>query len=124
VTWLIVVGGVIALALAVRVAEQRRARAIVLARRNRREASSSEPQRFSVSCEVKETWVVDLQTMLLELTRSDDASTATFLLERSGDGAWQMRPSVSPALAVPVPIAEQLEQRFQRVSRSAAQGSG
>ena len=79
-SWLIVVGGVIALALAVHVAEQRRSRAVMLARRKQRSAASEAP-RFSLSREVRETWAVDLETMRLELTRSDEPGSATFLDE-------------------------------------------
>jgi hypothetical protein len=124
-SWLIVVGGVIALALAVHVAEQRKSRAILLARRTQREAA--EPHRFSLSREVKETWAVDLQTMRLELSRSDEAGVSTFSLERSGDGTWRMHPTSSMAdgvVTVPALLAEQLEQRYQRVSRSTSKASG
>jgi hypothetical protein len=129
VSWLIVVGGVIALALAVHVAEQRRSRAVMLARRKQRGAASEAP-RFSLSREVRETWAVDLETMRLELSRSDERGSATFLLERGADCVWQMRSMSSPAqaaLAVPPSLGGQLEQRYQayqRVSRSPPTASG
>jgi hypothetical protein len=119
VSWLIVVAGVIALALAVHVAEQRKSRAVMQARRKLR-GVPSDAQRFSLSREVRETWVVDFETMRLELSRSDEAGHVTFLLERGPDGIWQMRPTSSPApaaLAVPASMGEQLEQRYQRYQR-------
>lgn len=128
-SWLIVVAGIIAVALAVHVAEQRKSRAVLRARRTQRGAPS-DAQRFSLSREVRETWAVDLETMRLELTRSDEAGSATFLLERGPDGTWQMRPmssSTQAPLAVPISIGEQLEQRhqrYQRVSRSPPTASG
>jgi hypothetical protein len=124
VSWLIVVGGVIALALAVHFAEQRKSKALALARRARR--ASSEPHRFSLTREVKETWAIDLSTMTLTLTRSDEAAVAMFRLERGADGTWHMRPGAgsAAALAVPAAIAAQLEQRYQSVSGAVAPASG
>jgi hypothetical protein len=122
VSWLFVVGGVIVLALALHFAEQRKSKAILLARRAARQAPV-DLHRFSLSRQVQESWVVDLRTMLLELSRGDDAAT-TYRLERGADGAWQMRPSSSQdasMLPVPVPasVAERLEQQYQRFSRAA-----
>jgi hypothetical protein len=108
------------LALAVHFAEQRKSKAILLARRAARQAPA-ELHRFSLSRQVQESWVVDLRTMLLELTRGDEA-VATYRLERSTDGVWQMRPSASPeasARAVPASVAQGLEQQYQRFSRAA-----
>lgn len=119
-SWLLVVGGVIALALAVHFAEQRKSRAILLARRATQHAPA-ELHRFSLSRQVQESWVVDLRTMLLELTRGDEA-VSTYQLERGVDGTWRMRPSASPEaspLAVPVSVAQGLEQQYQRFSRAA-----
>jgi hypothetical protein len=123
VSWVIVVGGVIAVALAVHFVEQRKSRAAALARRGRRELAgelAGEPHRFSLSRDVTETWAVDLRTMIVELTRSDEAGVTTFQLERGLDGSWLMRSSGGAdagARAVPLALAERLEQRFQHLSR-------
>lgn len=126
-SWLILVGGLVALALAVHFFEERKSRAILLARRQQRAAAASELHRFSMSREVTETWAVDLKTMVVELTRSDEAGVTTFELERRPDGSWhRRRSSDSEGGVAPVPAAlsEQLEQRFQRLPRSGSPASG
>jgi hypothetical protein len=123
VSWLIVVGGLVLLALGIHFAEQRKSKAIMLARRTEREARPAELYQFSFSLEVEEKWDVDLQEMMLRLTRSDESSVRSFRLERSDEGTWQMRPIASAAeRSVPVPasVAEKLEQRYRRYSRDAS----
>ena len=109
-TWLIVVGVVVAVALAVHFGEERKSRAAIQARK----ARAAKPGRISHTRRVNETWDIDLEAMVAVVTRVDDKGTpeapAQFRLLRNSDGSFSLEPSADPPRALPQAVAELLTQ--------------
>ena len=140
-TWLIVVGVVVAAALVIHLWEQRTSRAVITARRAERLREGAGLRYFKCTLEVREEWHADFETMTLEIERKGavvlgDAALA-YRLERSPEGVWQVgvgaptssgtatATGASGQRALPSPIAEQLEAQYQRfLSRLAKQQPG
>lgn len=109
-TWLIVVGVVVAVALAVHFGEERKSRAKIRARK----ARAANAGRVSYARRVHETWDLDLETMMAVVTRTDDRGTTEaplqFRLLRNTDGNFALEPSAAPPWPLPQVIAELLAQ--------------
>jgi hypothetical protein len=131
-SWLIVVGVLVAVALAVHVYEQRRSRRVIAARRAARLRSEEGLQWFEHVREVKERWRADLGAMTLEIQRSGSEPSEAgsgFRLARTTNGAWHMSPVEGPASGperpLPAAIAQPLEAQYQRFNRTVAKpGAG
>lgn len=116
-SWQIVVGVLIVVAIAVHFGEK----ALERARRAKLRARlAAEPaHHVSFTREIQERWSADLQAMTVQVSRAE-AGVAwgpadLFVLERGAGGVWTITGSTgTPAL--PAGIAEQLEARFQRLS--------
>lgn len=117
-TWLIVVGAIVAVALAVHFGEERKSRAKRLARAVR---PASSP-RVSYTRSVNEAWEVDLESMVAVLTRTDARgaveATLRFRLVRNADGSFELEPSATPAWPLPSAVAELLVRAQQGRSSS------
>ena len=116
-SWQIVVGVLIVVAIAVHFGEKAKERA---SRAKLRGRLAAEPtHQISFTREIQERWSADLQAMTLHVSRAEagaDWSAADrFTLERDAGGAWTIAGSAA-APALPAHIAEQLEARFQRLS--------
>ena len=107
-TWLIVVGVVVAVALAVHFGEERRSRAKIRARK----ARAANAGRVSYARRLDETWDLDLDTMSAVVTRTDDRGATEaplqFRLLRNTDGTFALEPSAAPPWPLPKAIAELL----------------
>ena len=110
-TWLIVVGAIVAVALAVHFGEERKSRAKLQARKARPASANS----VSYTRSIKEAWELDLETMVAVVTRTDErgATEATlhFRLVQNADGRVELEPSAAPVWPLPAAIAEQLNAR-------------
>jgi len=120
VSWLIVVGVLVVVAIALHFGEKAKERAIRAKQRARRAA---EPvHEISFTREIRERWSVDLRAMTLQVSRAEAGAAwgaaDSFALERDPGGAWTISGSAS-APALPARLAEQLEVRFQGVSAKA-----
>lgn len=129
---MIVVGALVAVAMAVHLYEQRRAKRVLAERRAAREREQEGVRWFRLSREVRESWRADFEAMSLDIERTgvaplSDAPLA-FRLVRSDDGSWVATPregETAAELALRGPIAEQLEAQYQRfVRRVAKPGPG
>jgi hypothetical protein len=117
VSWQIVVGALIVVAIAVHFGEKAKERA---SRAKLRARLAAEPtHQLSFTREIRERWSADLQTMTLRVSRAEAGAALgaadSFTLERDAAGAWTITGSAS-APVLPARIAEQLEARFQRLS--------
>ena len=112
-TWLIVVGAIVAVALAVHFGEERKSRAKLRARKAR--AANAAP--LSYARGVNEAWQLDLDTMTAVVTRTDErgATEATlhFRLVRAADGDVELDPIAAPAWRLPTAVAELLDSRLR-----------
>jgi hypothetical protein len=125
---LIVVGAVVAVAMAVHLYEQRRAKRVIAERRAAREREQEGLRWFRLSREVRESWRADFETMTLDIERTGAAPLSdaplALRLARSDDGSWVATPregEPAPELALRGPIGEQLEAQYQRFLRRVAQ---
>ena len=114
-TWQIVVGMLIVVAIAVHFGEKAAERARRAKQALRR---ASEPANaLSFTREVQERWSADLQAMTLQVWRTERGAAGgvadSFSLQRDSAGAWTIAGSAG-APALPARFAEQLEARFQR----------
>ena len=129
-SWLIVVGVLIAAALGIHLAEQRRSRAVIAARHAARLRENAELRYFKCSVDVREEWYADFEAMSLEVERKGvtliGEMAQTFRLARSAEGVWQATPrGGSGDRTLASPVVEQLEAQYQRfLSRLAKQQSG
>jgi hypothetical protein len=117
VTWQIVVGVLIVVAIAVHFGEkanERKRRAKLVLRR-----ASERAEELSFTRQIQERWSADLGAMTLQVTRTEmgagHAVADSFMLQRGAAGAWSVTGSTS-APALPARFAEQLEARFQRLA--------
>lgn len=110
-TWLIVVGAIVAVALAVHFGEERKSRAKRLARAARPASAG----RVSYTRSVNEAWELDLEKMVAVVTRTDDKgateTTLHFRLVRNADGSFVLDSSTARAWTLPKAVAELLAQR-------------
>jgi hypothetical protein len=117
-TWLIVVGAIVAVALAVHFGEERRSRA----KSRARAARPAKARKVTYACSVDEAWEVDLEAMVAVVTRGEarGASTTTrFRLFRNADGGLELEPSTTPRWSLPKAVAERIEKaQAQAGSRS------
>ena len=109
-SWQIVVGVLILIAIAVHFGEKARERANRAKRRAR--------QLHEVSCtrDIREEWSADLRAMTMRVVRQEAGSASgepkRYELERTDGGVWSMKSSgIVPEL--PASVAEQLEKRYQ-----------
>ncbi len=116
-SWQIVVGVLIVVAIAVHFGEKAKERA---SRAKLRARLAAEPaHEISFTREVQERWSADLRAMTLRVSRGEagaawDAAD-DFTLARDAGGVWTITGSASvPAL--PARMAAQLEARFQRLA--------
>lgn len=112
-TWLIVVGAIVAVALAVHFGEERRSRAKLRARA----ARPTNVRHVSYSCKVNEAWEVDLEAMVAVVARSDArgaTATTRFRLIRNADGGLELAPST--VWPLPAAVAELIENAQARRS--------
>jgi hypothetical protein len=117
VSWQIVVGVLIVVAIAVHFGEKAKERA---RRAKLRARLAAEPaHQISFTREIQERWSADLQAMTLQVSRAEAGAAwgaaDRFVLERDAGGVWTITGSPA-APALPARIAEQLEARFQRLS--------
>lgn len=119
VTWQIVVGVLIIVAIAVHFGEkatERARRAKLVLRR-----ASQPANELSFTREIQERWSADLRAMTLQVSRSETGAAGgvadTFTLQRDAAGAWTIT-GRADAPALPARFAEQLEARFQRLTRT------
>ena len=120
VSWQIVVGVLILVAIAVHFGEKAKERA---SRAKLRARLAAEPaHQISFTREVQERWSADLQGMTLQVSRAEAGAAwgaaDRFILERDAAGAWTISGSAG-APALPAGLAAQLEARFQRFSAKA-----
>jgi hypothetical protein len=118
VTWQIVVGVLIVVAIAVHFGEKAKERA---ARAKRAARRASEPaNQLSFTRDMTERWSADLRAMTLHVSRTemgaDSGQADSFTLARDAAGGWTISGDASPP-AVPARFAEQLEAGFQRAAR-------
>jgi hypothetical protein len=113
VSWQIVVGVLILIAIAVHFGEKAMERAKRAKRRARQQAHLHE-----VSCtrDIREEWSADLRAMTVRVVRQEAGSASgepeRYELERTDSGVWSMKSSaIVPEL--PASVAEQLEKRYQ-----------
>ena len=110
-TWLIVVGAIVAVALAVHFGEEHKSRAKLRARK----ARTANANRVSYARSVNEKWELDLETMVAVVARTDERgateATLNFRLVRSADGKVELEPSAAPSWPLPAALAEQLSAR-------------
>ncbi len=131
-SWLIVVGALVAVAMAVHLYEQRRSKRVIAERRAARERAEDGLRWFQLSREVRESWRADFETMTLDIERTGAApfseAPLAFRLVRADDGSWVAAPREGEAateVALRGPIAEKLEAQYQRFQRRVAKpGAG
>jgi hypothetical protein len=115
-SWLIVVAVLIVGAIALHFGEKAKERE---QRAKRLAKQRSEPlHQLSFTREVRERWSADLRAMTLQVSRAEAgaplAVAEQYGLERDGAGGWSITGS---ALALPAGLAEQLEARFQALTK-------
>jgi hypothetical protein len=130
-SWLIVVGALVAVAMAVHLYEQRRSKRVLAERRAARERAEEGLRWFRLAREVRESWLADVETMTLDIERTGAApfseAPLAFRLVRADDGSWVAAPregegetDTDTELALRGPIAERLEAQYQRFQRRVA----
>jgi len=123
VTWVLVVAAVVALAIAVHFYEKAQGRARAARKQARLEQEGREPHLLSLTREIREKWDVDLEAMMLRLTRAELGSATPqpiiYRLERTTTGDWLMRQDAAHSELqateqLPPHVAQLLEARYQR----------